>query len=193
MTATALLAATLILPSPATSSDQPTYGRVISDSWRLNIGYGTLKVLAGDSNGRTTSVSITNGATVIDDHGSRWDFEAGLSYALSDPHPHTPGGGSITIGQAELFSQARRLLGTSGWFIGWHLGIAHLTMLPEENESTRELDASLGLISGWISPWGISFQLEAITTSTSPDLSIPEHLRVEYKTLQYRGTIGVRF
>ncbi|MCG5529266.1 hypothetical protein LRD18_00070 [Halorhodospira halochloris] len=186
--------ATLITLAPAKAEDEQLgYGLVIDDSWRLNFGYGTMKVLDGSSSGRANSISLANGARVVADSGATWDFEAGLSYAKTDDHPLTPAGETIRIGQAELFSQARRLFGSSGWFMGWHIGVTRLTLRPDGDDNERDMDTSLGVIAGWISPWGISLQLDAITTSPSPDISIPEHLRVEYETLQYRGTIGIRF
>lgn len=183
------------LPCPGTSiaGNDPDYDRVISDSWRVNLSYGDIQVTNGRSAGKATTLSLTNGAAVTNDRGTHWDFEAGLGYTKTSQQPSTSRGAVVHIGQAELFTQVRRLFGATGWFMGWHIGFSRLTLRPQGESNSRSLETSLGLIAGWITPWGPALQLDAIAISPSPDLSAAGHLHLGYETLQYRGTLGVRF
>lgn len=177
----------------ASDGDEHYYGEVLSAGWQLTLGYGTMQVMDSQSGGRATSLALSKGARVIDADGQYWDFDAGLSYTKTREHPQSAAGDDVSIGQAEIFTQSRRLSGETGWFFGWHLGMARLTQSPADTPSQRDLQPSLGILAGWLTQSGVIVQLDAITTSPSPDISLPEYLRIEYETLQYRGSLGIRF
>ncbi len=183
----------LCFATAAQGSDPPqrtAYGALLSEGWRVQAGYGTLEVDGADDTGRAATIGLANGAHVTNDRGHHWDFEVGLAYTQTDDHPEGPGGETIRINQTDLYYQARRLLGESPWFLGWHAAGTRTSIQPADGDSERDLDITVGAIAGYRGHGRFGFQVEALATDPEPSFS---DLALDYKTRQYRGSLHFRF
>ncbi|MBK1725873.1 hypothetical protein [Halorhodospira neutriphila] len=170
---------------PAWAAD----AELLRDGWRLHLAYGSLQVDGAPETGRAATLALGHGAYFAAEQGADWDFELGLAYTETVEGPRVPSREELEVTQTELYYRARRQLGDSEWFLGWHAAFAlrSQSFRIQEGDRSRQ-GVSAGVLLGWIAPAGFSAQFEAILTD--PEL---EGLGLGYAVRQYRLGLGVPF
>jgi len=164
------------------------YGGVLDEGWRVSAATGSLEVADAADPGTAHTLSVANGAHVINDRGRHWDFEVGLAFTRTASHPEDANGASVRANQTDVYYQARRLFGESPWFLGWHVALTRTSIQPTAGASDRDLGFTAGLVAGYRGPGRIGVQIDGLVTDPEPD-----GLSLGYETRQLRGGIVLRF
>jgi len=179
----ALAAGSALSPVRATDSE------MLRDGWRLHLAYGSLQVDGAPRAGSAATIALGHGAYFTAKQGADWDFELGIAHTWSQEGPNIPSRGELSVTQTDFYYRARRQLGGSNWFLGWHAALALRSQnFRIEGDDSSQQGLSAGILLGWIAPAGFSAQFEAILTDPEP-----EGLGLGYTVRQYRLGLGIPF
>ena len=176
--------------NPAVAGEFP-HEVLLAEGWRVSAGYGSLSLDDGREAGGAATITIGNGALIRSERGARWDFEAGAEYTRTVDHPRDADDVETKVDQKAVYYQARRLLGGSGGYVGWHVAMTLLTINPAQGPATQDITTTLGPVAGWLSRGGrLALRLEAL--GTDPSSSRTSAL-IGFTTQETRALLSVRF